>query len=167
MKPARIHSMSRIDEHDRRYMLKAFTLAKKAASEGDSPVGAVIVQNGRVIGSGYNRIEAEKDPTAHAEIIALRRAVKALHDWRLPEATLYATLEPCIMCAAALVHARVRRIVFGARDERWGGFGSLFDFAHDPRINHEIEVVSGVMEKEAADLLRSFFRQIRGNSWPS
>ena len=167
MKPAQIHFMSRIDEHDRRYMLEALNLAKKAASGGDAPVGAVIVRNGKVIGSGYNRIEVEKDPTAHAEIIALRRAVKASHDWRLPQATLYATLEPCIMCAAALVHARIRRVVFGAWDERWGGFGSLFDFSHDPRINHEIEVVSGVMAKEAADLLQSFFRKIRGNSCPS
>ncbi len=167
MKPGQMHAMSRIDEHDRRYMLEALTLAKKAASEGDSPVGAVIVRHGRVIGWGYNRMEAEKDPTAHAEMIALRQAAKTSNDWRLPQATLYATLEPCIMCAAALVHSRVRRVIFGAWDERWGGFGSLFDFSHDPRINHEIEVVSGVMEKEAADLLQSFFRQIRGNSCPS
>jgi tRNA(adenine34) deaminase len=158
--------MSRIDEHDRRYMLEALKLAERAASLGETPVGAVIVRNGRVIGTGYNRMEAEKDPTAHAEMIALREAAAASHDWRLPQAVLYATLEPCIMCAAALVHSRIRRVVFGARDERWGGFGSLFDFAHDPRINHDIEVVSGVMEEETADLLRSFFRRVRRGSFP-
>jgi len=143
------------------YMTLALDLARKAAARGETPVGALIVQGGTIIGSGYNRVEADNDPTAHAEITALREAAKNNSDWRLSEATIYATLEPCIMCAAALVHARVKRLVFASRDHRWGGFGSLFDLSHDPRVNHEIEVVSGVMEEEAAQLLQDFFRNLR------
>lgn len=139
-------------------------LAQRAGEKGETPVGAVVVHGGEIIGRGYNRVEAEQDPTAHAEIIALREAAQTLGDWRLLHTTLYVTLEPCIMCAAALLHARVPRLVFGARDNRWGGVGSLFDFSHDPRINHEIEVVSGVMEKESAELLQRFFRGLRQNS---
>jgi len=143
------------------FMDIALDLARRAAEQGETPVGAVVVVEGRVIGSGYNRVEQDKDPTAHGEIIALREAAQRLNDWRLPAATVYVTLEPCIMCAAALLHARVGRLVFGARDHRWGGFGSLFDLAHDPRMNHELEVVSGIMEQEAAALLQEFFRTIR------
>lgn len=142
-------------------MAMALQLAQRAGEGGETPVGAVVVRDGEIIGQGYNRVEAEKDPTAHAEIIALRQASQTLGDWRLLQTTLYVTLEPCIMCAAALIHARVPRIVFGAWDNRWGGMGSLFDFSHDPRINHELEVVSGVMEKESAELLQRFFRQVR------
>jgi len=145
-------------------MVSALQLAQQAGQEGETPVGAVVVHRGEIIGRGYNRVEAEKDPTAHAEIMALREASQTLGDWRLLQATLYVTLEPCIMCAAALLHARVPRLVFGARDKRWGGVGSLFDFSHDPRINHELEVVSGVMEKESTELLQRFFRGLRQNS---
>lgn len=145
------------------FMTIALGLAQRAGEEGETPVGAVVVVDGRIIGSGYNRVEQDKDPTAHAEIIALREAARTVNDWRLPTATVYVTLEPCIMCAAALIHARVRRLVFGAWDHRWGGVGSLFDLAHDPRINHELEVVSGIMEKEAAALLQEFFRNLRRN----
>ncbi len=142
-------------------MSMALELARKAAELGETPVGAVIVQNDEIIGSGYNRTEMDSDPTAHAEITALREATRRMRDWRLPQATTYVTLEPCIMCAAALLHARVRRVVFAAADKRWGGLGSLFDLAHDPRINHELEVISGVMEKESAALLEDFFRRLR------
>lgn len=142
-------------------MIRALELAGKAAAAGETPVGAVLVQDGRIVGSGYNRVEMDRDATAHAEMVALRDACRYVGDWRLPHATLYVTLEPCVMCAAALIHARVKRLVFGARDDRWGGVGSLFDLAHDPRMNHELEVVSGVMEDQSAELLRQFFRTLR------
>jgi tRNA(adenine34) deaminase len=143
------------------FMAIALELAATAARTGETPVGAVVVQAGKIIGRGYNRVEIEKDPTAHAEILALREATRTTGDWRLPEATVYVTLEPCIMCAAAMLHARVKRLVYGARDDRWGGVGSLFDLSHDPRINHEFEVISGVMKEEAAELLRKFYRGLR------
>jgi len=142
-------------------MALALQLAQRAGEKAETPVGAVVVRHGEVVGRGYNRVEAEKDPFAHAEIIALREAARTLGDWRLLQTTLYVTLEPCIMCAAALIHARVPRLVFGAWDNRWGGVGSLFDFSHDPRINHDLEVVSGVMGKESAELLQLFFRGLR------
>ena len=143
------------------FMAIALELAETAAAMGETPVGAVVVQAGKIIGRGYNRVEIEKDPTAHAEIVALREATRTTCDWRLPEATVYVTLEPCIMCAAAMLHARVKRLVYGARDDRWGGVGSLFDLSHDPRINHELEVISGVMKEEAAELLRKFYQALR------
>ena len=143
------------------YMTVAMELARKAAASGETPIGAVVVQDGTIIGTGYNRVEIDRDPTAHAEMLAIREATRASGDWRLPRATIYVTVEPCIMCAAALIHARVARLVYGARDPRWGGAGSLFDLSHDPRINHELEVISGVMEEEAAALLKEFFRRVR------
>ena len=149
---------------DEQFMTLALRLAQKAGEQGETPVGAVVVREGEVIGQGYNQVEAEKDAAAHAEIVALREAGKSLGDWRLLGTTLYVTLEPCIMCAAALIHARVPRLVFGARDNRWGGVGSLFDFSHDPRINHELEVVPGIMEKESAELLQRFYKRLRHNS---
>jgi tRNA(adenine34) deaminase len=157
-------NMKRIEEHEKHYMKLALELAAVAAQNGDSPVGAVIVLDGAILGTGFNSMERLKDPTAHAEILAIREAAKSMSDWRLPGATIYATLEPCVMCAGALIHARVKRVVFGARDLKWGGLGSLFDFSHDPRINHELEVISGIMERESAALLQSFFRTIRTGS---
>jgi tRNA(adenine34) deaminase len=149
------------DRSEERFMLFALDLAKIAAQQGETPVGAVVVRDGQIIGSGHNRVETDTDPTAHAEIIALREAARSAVDWRLPGASVYVTLEPCLMCAVALIHARVKRLIFGARDHRWGGMGSLFDVSHDPRMNHEIEVVSGVMEEEAAALLQGFFTRVR------
>ena len=148
-------------ENSQKFMAIALDLASVAARMEETPVGAVVVQAGKIIGRGYNRVEIEKDPTAHAEILALREATRETGDWRLPEATVYVTLEPCIMCAAAMLHARVKRLVYGARDDRWGGVGSLFDLSHDPRINHELEVISGVMKEEAAELLRKFYQSLR------
>lgn len=153
--------MNKIHESEERFMVLALDLARKAADLGETPVGAVIVIDGTVVGAGHNLVETDKDPTAHAEIVALRQASRTIGDWRLPQSTAYVTLEPCIMCAAALIHARVTRLVYGARDNRWGGAGSLFDLSHDPRINHEIEVVSGVMEAQAALLLRDFYAKLR------
>lgn len=125
---------------------------------GETPVGAVLVHTNRIIGSGFNRVETNLDPTAHAEIECIRKAAVFKGDWRLINSTLYVTLEPCMMCAAALLNARVERVVFGAWDNRYGAFGSLFDLSHDFRCNREIEVKSGVMAKEAAEILQEFFR---------
>ncbi len=150
-----------ISSQDKAYMLTALELASQAAALGETPVGAIVVNDEIVIGRGYNRVETDKDPTAHAEIVALREAARISGDWRLPRSTVYVTLEPCIMCIAALLHARVQRLVFGTRDERWGAVGTLFDLSHDPRINHEIEVVSGVMAEQAAEVLRQFYRGLR------
>ncbi|MCX5862582.1 MAG: tRNA adenosine(34) deaminase TadA [Desulfomonile sp.] len=148
---------------DEEFMVQALALARFAGEQGETPVGALVVVNGRILGQGFNRVEMDKDPTAHAEIVALRDAARNWGDWRLLSATLYVTLEPCIMCAAALIHARIRRLVYGASDERWGAVGSLFDFAHDPRINHELEVIPRVMEKESAEILQGFFERLRFN----
>lgn len=134
----------------------------RAASElGEAPVGAVLVIENKIISRAHNRMERDRDPTAHAEMLAIRDATRILGDWRLLYSTLYVTLEPCVMCASALLHARVPRVVFAAYDKNWGAFGSLFDLACDPRLNHEIEVVSGVMKDEAESLLKKFFKGLR------
>lgn len=142
-------------------MRVAIDQATAAFELGETPVGAVLVVDEKIICAAHNRIELDHDPTAHAEILAIRRASAILGDWRLLYSTLYVTIEPCIMCASALLHARVPKIVYGAPDSKWGAFGSLFDLAHDPRLNHEIEVISGVMRTEAVSLLRNFFLRIR------
>ncbi|MFH0825974.1 MAG: tRNA adenosine(34) deaminase TadA [Pseudomonadota bacterium] len=154
--------MAPVKERDARLMRMALMLAEDAAGLGESPVAALVVAaDGAIISRATNRMETDRDPTAHAEMLALRAAGRRAGDWRLREATVYVTLEPCIMCAGALLHARVKRVVYAARDERWGAFGSLLDLAHDPRINHEIEVVRGILEEESAELLRRFFRGVR------
>lgn len=135
----------------------ALAMARNAGDEGDVPVGAVVVVDGQVIASAGNRREASGDPTAHAEIIALREAALALGRWRLSDATLYVTLEPCPMCAGALVAARVARLVFGCPDPKAGACGSLYNLCVDPRLNHEVEVVAGVRESQAAKLLSGWF----------
>jgi tRNA(adenine34) deaminase len=136
--------------------------ARRAGASGDIPVGAVVVADGVVVGAAGNRREAAGDPTAHAEILALRQAAATLGTWRLSESTVYATLEPCPMCAGALVSARVRRLVFGAADPKAGACGSLYNLCADPRLNHEVTVVAGVGEAECAALLRDWFAARRG-----
>lgn len=144
-----------------RWMAEALNLAREAAERGDIPVGAVVVLDGRLVGRGANRTEAWQDPTAHAEILALREAARELGSWRLLGATLYATLEPCAMCAGACVLSRIERLVYGADDPKAGMCGSLANLATDPRLNHRIEVVRGVAAPEAGELLRGFFRSRR------
>lgn len=146
---------------DLHWMKEALRLAKIAAGEGEVPIGAVVVRDGEKIGEGYNRREADKSPLAHAEIIAINEASKRLGGWRLLGTTLYVTLEPCPMCAGAILQSRIERLVFGAKDPKAGAAGSLIDLMHDPRFNHQVEVVSGILAEEAAALLSSFFRKLR------
>ncbi len=147
---------------DMRYMRRALQLATHARDgENEVPVGAVLVQNGEIVGEGWNRNITLHDPTAHAEIIAMRAAGEKLANHRLPGATLYVTLEPCSMCAMAMIHARVGRVVYAAADLKTGAAGSVFDTLVDARHNHRIEVASGLMAQESASLLREFFRARR------
>ena len=142
---------------DRAFMSRALELAREAAAAGEVPVGAVIVKNGEIIAEGWNRPIITNDPTAHAEIIALRAAGTALGTYRLIDTTLYVTLEPCAMCAGAMVHARVRRLVFGATDPRAGAAGSVFNVVQSPALNHRIESCGGVLADDCGTLLRDFF----------
>jgi tRNA(adenine34) deaminase len=146
---------------DADYMQRALELARAAQAAGEVPVGAVLVRDQEVIAGGANRPIGACDPTAHAEIEALRSAARALGSYRLPDTTLYVTLEPCLMCAAAIVHARVRRVVFGAFDPQAGGAGSLVDAFKLTGLNHRVDVFGGVLADECGALLRSFFEQRR------
>ena len=144
-------------------MRAALVQAHRALPAGDVPIGALVLDpDGEVIGTGYNRREADADPTAHAEVLALREAARRLGSWRLAGCTLVVTLEPCTMCAGAAVLARVARIVFGAFDPKAGAVGSLWDVVRDPRLNHRPEVVAGVLDEECGALLRAFFAGHRG-----
>jgi tRNA(adenine34) deaminase len=142
-------------------MMEALAEARRAAEIGEVPVGAVVVRGGEVMGRGHNRREIDGDPLAHAELLAIRQAAAAVGGWRLSGCTLYATLEPCAMCAGALVNSRVERLVYGAADPKAGYCGTLGDVVQDPRLNHRLEVTAGVLEGESAALLRSFFASLR------
>ncbi len=152
------------DAADERYMRRALALARAAAARGDVPVGALVVQGGRVVGEGANRREVDADPVAHAEVVALREACRAAGRWRVDGATLYVTLEPCPMCAGALVNARVGRLVYGAPDPKAGAARSLYRICDDGRLNHRMEVVSGVLAEPCAAVLRTFFRAARARA---
>ncbi|MDY6875998.1 MAG: tRNA adenosine(34) deaminase TadA [Chloroflexota bacterium] len=143
------------------WMREALAEAEQALAHGDVPIGAVAVRNGIVVGRGHNRKEADGDPTAHAEIIALREAACALGGWRLAGVTLYCTLEPCPMCAGAMVAARLPRLVYGADDPKMGAAGSLVELLRDPRFNHRVTVTRGVLAEEAQALLEQFFASLR------
>ncbi len=146
---------------DEYFMRLALREAARALEHDDIPVGAVLVKDGEVIGSGHNEREVRSDPTAHAEMIALREAARALGSWRVLDSVLYVTLEPCSMCAGAIVLARVPRVVFGAGDPKAGAAGSVLDVLTEPRLNHRPQVESGLLAQECADLLRSFFASRR------
>jgi tRNA(adenine34) deaminase len=146
---------------DEQFMRQALALAREAASLGEVPVGAVAVKNGRVIATGLNRREVDKDPFSHAELVAMRRAALAVGAWRLTGVTVYVTLEPCAMCAGALVQSRVTRLVFGASDPKAGAVGSLYDLAREVRHNHRLEVTSGVLGDECGAVLTQFFKELR------
>lgn len=146
---------------DEEWMQYAMTLALKAQDEGEVPVGAVLVLDNRVIGEGWNRSIRHHDPTAHAEIMALRQGGCAVQNYRLIDATLYVTLEPCVMCAGAMIHSRIRRVVYGAADAKTGAAGSLLDVLRHPGMNHQIEITSGVLAQACSEQLSAFFRYRR------
>ncbi|HHW91712.1 MAG TPA: nucleoside deaminase [Firmicutes bacterium] len=143
------------------FMREALAEARKALALEEVPIGAVLVRDGCIIGRGHNLRETEGDPTAHAEIIALREAARALGVWRLSDTTMYVTIEPCPMCAGALVMARVGHLVYGSPDPKGGGVDSLYNIGRNGRLNHTFTVTGGVLEGECAQLLRDFFRRLR------
>jgi tRNA(adenine34) deaminase len=148
-------------EADLRWMSRALELARAAAFVQEVPVGAVIVREGRIIGEGHNRTVTDGDPTTHAEMVAIRQAAAAMGDWRLLDSTLYVTLEPCAMCAGALVSARIARLVYGCYDPKAGAIHSLFRIGTDERLNHRFAVTQGVLADEGIELLRAFFARLR------
>ncbi|MEP6821960.1 MAG: tRNA adenosine(34) deaminase TadA [Chthoniobacterales bacterium] len=152
--------MSELDP-DAIFMQQALRLAEKAYKAGEVPIGAVVVQAGRIIGRAYNQVELLKDATAHAEMLAMTQAEAAIGDWRLNECDLYVTKEPCTMCAGALVHVRMRRVIFGCSDPRGGGAGGMINLLQMPTLNHQCHIRTGVMAEEAAALLQAFFRERR------
>lgn len=143
------------------FMSLALKEAEKAFKKEEVPIGCVIVHNHKVIGRGHNLRETKFDPTLHAEIDAIKKASKKLSSWRLINSTVYVTVEPCIMCMGAMILARVKRVVFGCYDKKWGACGSLYDISKDKRLNHRIDVISGVMEKECRELIQGFFKELR------
>jgi len=147
-----------VDEY---WMQQALELARRAAEEGEVPVGAVLVRDGELVGMGWNRPIAGHDPTSHAEIVALRDAATRISNYRLPHTDLYVTLEPCVMCAGAIIHARVRRVVFGALDPKGGAAGSVFDVLGTDRLNHRVEVCGPVLADACSEVLQNFFRARR------
>jgi tRNA(adenine34) deaminase len=152
---------TRFFPRDEYFMRLALREAGRALEHDDIPVGAVVVRDGEVIGTGHNEREVRADPTAHAEMIALREAARSVGSWRVLDAVLYVTLEPCAMCAGAIVLSRVPRVVFGAGDPKAGAAGSVLDVLAEPRLNHRPEVQSGLLAEDCADLLRSFFASRR------
>lgn len=150
--------MNQADEH---WMRHALALAEQAALQGEVPVGAVIVQNDQIIAEGFNSPITDHDPSAHAEMVALRAAGQAVGNYRLPGSTLYVTLEPCVMCAGAIVHARVERLVFGATDPKAGAVCSVYDVISEPRLNHRVTWQGGVLADDCSAILKSFFKQRR------
>lgn len=159
----RLYSEDMMEFDHNYFMEQAFREAQSAFEESEVPIGAVVVIKNRIIGRGHNRTEALKDATAHAEMIAITSATESHGDWRLDDAILYSTIEPCAMCAGAAVLSRVKTIVYGAPDPRFGACDSLFEIPTDSRLNHRIEVISGVMAKESVELMQLFFRQVRKN----
>lgn len=147
---------------DADYMQLAIIEAEKAALMDEVPVGAIIIDDkNKIIGYGHNQPISLNDPTAHAEILALRMAAQNLNNYRLLNTTIYVTLEPCIMCMSAIIHARVKRLVFGANDPKWGGAGSLYDLSSDMRLNHNIETCGGIKSNETSSIIKKFFKNKR------
>jgi tRNA(adenine34) deaminase len=143
-------------------MEEAILEAKRAAAKGEVPVGAVLVSGeGRVLAKAHNQTIALSDPTAHAEVLALRSAGATLGNYRLVNTILYVTVEPCVMCMGALLHARIAKLVFGAKDPKWGAAGSLYDLSSDPRLNHKMDVQGGILEKACRELIQAFFKEKR------
>jgi len=146
---------------DHAYLSVCINLARKAAAQGEVPVGAIVVHQNQIIGRGFNQRENLQNPVAHAEILAIEQASQALGSWRLIDATLYITLEPCIMCAGAIINSRIKRVVYGALDQKAGAEYSLYQLLRDPRLNHRVEVTRGVQEEQCRGLLQGFFQARR------
>ncbi len=142
-------------------MREALEEAKKAYEKGEIPVGAVVVVDGKIVAKAHNLKETTPDPTAHAEILAIRQASEKLGRWRLTDAVLYITKEPCIMCSGAIIHARIKRVVYGCNDPKAGGAVSLYSILQDKRLNHQVELVRGILENECRNILKNFFQQLR------
>ena len=160
--------MAEQQEQDLHFMRLALETAALAPSIGEIPIAAVLVQHGRLLASAHNLREVRQDPTAHAEMIVIRQAAEQLGSWRLTDTTLYVTLEPCAMCAGAIVHARIDRLVFGAWDPKAGACGSIFDIPTERRLNHRVEVMGGLLMQDSQKMLQAFFRSLRGyNPEPS
>lgn len=153
--------MTFMADKDREYMQLALERAKLAPALGEVPIGAVLILDGQVLAEVHNFREAWQDPTAHAEVVAIREAASRLGTWRLTGATLYVTVEPCSMCAGAIIQSRISRLVFGAKDPKAGACGSLFNLPDERRLNHRVEVVGGILEQESQELIQAFFRQLR------
>lgn len=153
------------NQKDSHWMRLALAQAERAAELGEVPIGAVAVFEDEIVGAGYNRKEVDRDPTAHAEMIALRQAAASLQNWRLIGVTLYCTVEPCPMCAGAMIQARLQRLVYGTEDVRFGANGTIIDVLGETRFNHRVLVESGLMAEEAAQLLQDFFRRLRTADW--
>ena len=160
MAPAPSQPTSEVPDDDL-WMSRALELAREAARREEVPVGAVLVREGLVLGEAHNGTVGDADPTTHAEVVAIRAAAAALGDWRLLDSTLYVTLEPCAMCAGAIVLARIPRVVYGASDGKAGMVGSLGNLLQDARLNHQCDVTSGVLATESSDMLKAFFRERR------
>ncbi|HBN56736.1 MAG TPA: tRNA adenosine(34) deaminase TadA [Lachnospiraceae bacterium] len=147
---------------DEKYMKEAIRQANKAWKLGEVPIGCVIVKDGRIIARGYNRRNTDKNTLAHAELLAIRKASRVLGDWRLEECTMYITLEPCQMCAGAIVQARITRVVIGSRNPKAGCAGSVLNLLNVPQFNHQVELTEGVLEEACSVMLKDFFRELRG-----
>jgi tRNA(adenine34) deaminase len=158
------HDNSEAESLDQFWMQRALELAQRAKVEGEVPVGAVLVKEDHILGEGWNAPIGQHDPTAHAEIRALRQAAERLGNYRLLDTTLYVTLEPCVMCAGAIIHARVKRVVFGAADPKTGAAGSVFNILNSDRHNHQVEINQGVLADECGILLKEFFQARRNKN---
>jgi tRNA(adenine34) deaminase len=153
--------MNKSDEY---YMGLALKEAEEAFSKDEVPVGALLVVDGKIIASAHNLRESENDPTAHAELMTMRDGAKKRGDWRLTDATLYVTKEPCVMCSGTMVNARLSRLVYGCKDARFGAVDSIYNIPTDPALNHRVDVTSGVLEKECSAILKKFFERLRSKS---
>lgn len=143
------------------FMDIAINEAKKAPKHEDIPIGAIIIRDGAIIAKAHNEVEKLGDQTCHAELLAIKKAHKNLNKKRLDDCIMFVTCEPCIMCASAIIHARIKKVVFGCPDKKWGGFGTILDISNHPKLNHKVEIESGVKEKECAKLLSEFFEKLR------
>jgi tRNA(adenine34) deaminase len=154
-------NQGRADKIDEEFMRHALREAERAFSEGEVPVGAILVIDNQILSSAHNMKEGLNDPTAHAEILALRKGVSIKRNWRLNDATLYVTKEPCIMCAGAMINARLGRLVYGCRDARYGAVESQFQVLSNDNLNHQVEIISGALEEECGEILKRFFKELR------